>query len=215
MEVSYAVTTAPSVDEVLSRLEELYPDPHCRLAYDTPLELLVGAIMAAQCDENVVNEALKTLFEVYPTALDLAEAPRHEIEYIIRPIGFYRQKARYIQMTCQMLVREFDSVVPEEMSDLLRLPGVARKIANLLMAELYGVYEGIAVDMCVKRVSRRLGWSRGNSPERIERELMRLWPKERWHDASRLIMCHGRQICRPQPDCAACPLQAMCPGAHQ
>lgn len=214
MEVSYSVMTAASVDEALQRLQVQYPDYHCRLRYESPLQLLVGAILAAQCDEAEVNEIIPKLFAVFPTAEALSRAARPDIEHLIRPTGFYRQKARYLQMTCEMLVREYDGVVPDNMSDLVRLPGVARKIANLIMAELYGVNEGIAVDMCVKRVARRLGWSRGNSPERIERELMQLWPESKWHVASRILMCHGRNVCRPQPQCTKCSVNDMCPDSR-
>ena len=186
-----------------------------KLNYGNPFELLVAAILLPQAEVAEVNEATEALFDAYPTPQAMVAANRRDIEKYIRRIGFYRQKSKYLQLASRMLLMHHDGEVPGELQDLTRLPGVARKTANFIMAELYDVAEGVIVDTRVSRVAKRLGLARGKSAEAIENQLMRVMPKEDWLDMPQLMIAHADTVCDLNaPGCADCPLKSMCPSAE-
>lgn len=207
--------TAPAGERlpfILQRLRQAHPDAHCALNYDSPLHLLVATILSAQCTDERVNQVTPVLFARYPDAPALAAADRAALEEVVRSTGFYRQKARYIQETAHLLVTQHGEQVPDEMAALLKLPGVARKTANVVLGEIYGKAEGVVVDTHVKRLSQRLGLTTATTPEKIEQDLMALLPRSAWIEISHLLIFHGRRICAARrPDCAHCPLLALCP----
>lgn len=210
--------TAPDPDyvqEVIARLRETHPDAHCELNYETPMQLLAATILSAQCTDERVNSVTPELFDRYPTVEAFAEADQTEVEEIVRPTGFFRQKARYIRGAAQRLLSEHGGEIPEEMDRLLELPGVARKTANVVLGEIYGIAEGITVDTHVKRLARRLGLTEETDPVKVERDLMAIIPRESWIEISHLLIFHGRRICFARnPNCPGCPLNDICPSAE-
>lgn len=206
--------TATHVQLVIERLRQVHPDAHCELNYETPLHLLVAVILSAQCTDVRVNKVTPALFARYQTAADFAGADRAELEELIRSTGFFRQKARFIQECCQRLLHTYGGVIPDNMDDLLALTGVARKTANVVLGEIYGIAEGITVDTHIKRLSGRLGWSSGSSPQKVEKDLMQIIPKESWIEIAHLLIFHGRRVCDARkPDCPNCTLNDVCPSA--
>lgn len=200
--------------ELIRRLRERHPEAHCELNYQTPFQLLVAVILSAQCTDVRVNQVTPLLFARFPTPSDLAQAERGEVEEIIRPTGFYRQKARFIQETAQKLVGKYGGEVPASLPDLLSLSGVARKTANVVLGEIYGIAEGVVVDTHVKRLSNRLGLTDQSDPQKIEQELMQLIPREEWVQIAHLLIFHGRRVCfARKPDCSNCSLADICPSA--
>jgi endonuclease-3 len=196
------------------RLRETHPDAHCALNYGTPLQLLVATILSAQCTDVRVNMVTPALFEQFPDVEALAAADREALEEAIRSTGFYRQKARYIQETAQRLLDEHGGKVPDSMEELLQLTGVARKTANVVLGEIFGKAEGVVVDTHVKRLSQRLAFTEESSPEKVERDLMALLPRELWIEISHLLIFHGRRICEARtPKCGECPVADLCPSA--
>lgn len=205
----------PSITELLQRLRTAYPDAHCELNYETPLQLLVATILSAQCTDERVNQVTPGLFAAYKTAMDFAAANRDSLEEAIRPTGFYRQKARFIQEAAQTLVHRHGGEIPDTMDELLKLTGVARKTANVVLGEIYGHAEGITVDTHVKRLAKRLGLTAEDDPVKVERDLMALVPQESWIEISHLLIFHGRRVCfARRPNCAGCSLQDLCPSAE-
>lgn len=205
---------AAYVRELIERLRAAHPDAHCELNYTTPHELLVATILSAQCTDERVNQVTPALFARYPTPQAFAAAARDELEAAVRPTGFYRQKARYIHEASRIIVHTHGGAVPDDMNELLELPGVARKTANVVLGEVYGKAEGITVDTHVKRLAQRLGLTTAVNPERIERELMALIPRASWIEIAHLLIFHGRRICSARkPDCPNCPLNDICPSA--
>jgi endonuclease-3 len=205
---------AERLPAILSRLREAHPDAHCALDYQAPWQLLVATIMSAQTTDERVNQVTPALFARYPDPAALAGADREDVERLIQPTGFFRQKARYIQETCQRLVEEHGGEVPAEMAALLSMSGVARKTANVILGEIFGLSEGVVVDTHVKRLARRLGLAEGETPEQIEQEMMALLPPDLWIEISHLLIYHGRRICHARrPDCLHCPLVDFCPSA--
>ncbi|MFQ6065032.1 MAG: endonuclease III, partial [Candidatus Bathyarchaeia archaeon] len=179
-----------------------------------PLELLVATILAAQCTDERVNEVTKQLFKKYRTAEDYAKANLEELENDIKPTGFYRVKAKRLKECCKMLAEEYNSEVPRDIDELTKLPGVARKTANLVLSNAFGINEGIAMDTHVRRLSKRLGLSKEKHVDKIERDLMELIPKEKWFDFTYLIVAHGRNVCTAKkPRCGECLLKELCPSA--
>jgi endonuclease-3 len=200
--------------EILLRLKRHYPNSKCTLHYQTPLQLLVATILSAQCTDERVNQVTPELFRRFPDAQALATAPREEIEALIRPTGFYRNKAKHIQETCRKILTDFGGQVPRTMPELLTLPGVARKTANVVLAHAFGINAGVTVDTHVKRLSRRLGLTEHEDPVRIERDLMQLLPQVDWENWSLRLIEHGRAICTArQPLCQQCFLADLCPSA--
>ena len=204
------------VQTVLQRLQETHPDAHCELNYETPLQLLVATILSAQCTDVRVNQVTPSLFAKYPHVTAFAAADRAELEAIIRPTGFFRQKAMFIQETAVSLLQNHGGTIPDEMAQLTQLKGVARKTANVVLGEIYGKAEGITVDTHVKRIAHKLGLtSTDKDPVKVERELMAIIPQEEWINISHLLIFHGRRICiARRPDCPNCPLNDICPSAE-
>lgn len=209
--------TAPDpdyVDEVVARLRAAHPDAHCELNYETPMQLLAATILSAQCTDERVNMVTPVLFERYPTTEALAGADQDELEEIVRPTGFYRQKARYIRESAGLVLQNHGGQMPQEMDSLLKLPGVARKTANVVLGEIYGIADGVTVDTHVKRLSKRLGLTEKTDPVKVERDLMAVIPQEAWIDISHLLIFHGRRVCFARnPNCAGCSLNDICPSA--
>jgi endonuclease-3 len=200
--------------KIIRLLEREHSDAKIALNYANPLELLVATILSAQCTDKRVNIVTKVLFKKYRIAEDYANADLKELEQDIRSAGFYRNKARNIRKCCQKLIEEYSSGVPETMNELLELPGVARKTANIVLQNAYGVIEGIAVDTHVRRLSTRLGLTQNKDPNKIEQDLMDIVPKKSWMHITDLLIFHGRRICEAKkPKCQACVLSELCPSA--
>ena len=198
--------------KIIERLKAAYPEARIALKFSNPLELLVATILSAQCTDERVNQVTRQLFKKYRSAKDYAEAPLEELAEDIRPTGFYQQKARYIKEACRMIVEEFGGEVPRNMDDMLKLPGVARKTANIVLANAYGIVEGIPVDTHVRRLAKRLGFSNEKDPNKIEQDLMAIIPREDWGFIPYVFQQHGRQICKAKkPLCAKCVVRDLCP----
>ena len=202
------------VAELLAILQHTYPDARCGLDFTTPLELLIATILSAQCTDERVNLVTRTLFQRYRTIEDYATADPEELARAIQPTGFYRQKARSIQRCCDILLTQYGGSIPETMEELVRLPGVGRKTANVILGNALHRPQGIAVDTHVKRLTRRLGLTTATNPDKIEQDLMTLVPREAWTLFSHLLIFHGRTLCKARaPQCAVCPVQHLCPSS--
>lgn len=200
--------------EILIRLQRLYPHATCSLHHSTPLQLLVATILSAQCTDERVNRVTPVLFSRFPDARSLANADLTELENLVRSTGFYRHKAKNIQAACRMIITDFNGEVPQQMEQLLQLPGVARKTANVVLAHAFGINAGVTVDTHVKRLSQRLGLTKHTDPIRIERDLMQLVPQPDWENWSIRLIYHGRAVCKARnPACQACQLADICPSA--
>ncbi|TLY21883.1 MAG: endonuclease III [Nitrospirae bacterium] len=200
-----------TTERLLKLLDEEFPSPRVALHYKTPLQLLVATILSAQCTDERVNQVTKGLFAQYRTAKDYAKADPAKLEKEIRPTGFYKAKARSLIKTGQALVSRFGGEVPQTMEELVTLPGVGRKTANVILGNCFGV-PGVVVDTHVKRVTRRLGLVDTDDPEKIEVALQRLLPKDVWTRASHQLLLHGRHICQARaPKCHECRLYDLCP----
>ncbi len=196
---------------ILRRLARAYPDAHCALTFRNPLELLVATILSAQCTDSRVNRLTPALFARYPDAAAFAAADRKELERLIKPTGFFRNKARNILRCCQQLVERHGGQVPGTMKELVQLTGIGRKTANVILGNAFAT-PGIPVDTHVGRLSRRLGLSEHTNPVKVERDLMGLVPKKHWSMFAHRMIFHGRQVCRARrPRCEACHLAGVCP----
>jgi endonuclease-3 len=204
------------VTALLVRLSEAYPEAECALEHQSPWELLVATILSAQCTDVRVNMVTPALFAKYPRPEDYLAAPVEELEQDIHSTGFYRNKAKSIRGAAQMLVEQFGGELPRTMEEMLLLPGVARKTANVVLGTAFGLAEGIAVDTHVRRLSGRLGLTRHDDPDKIERDLMALAPREQWINLSHRLILHGRQVCHARkPSCSACALAELCPSVEK
>jgi len=200
--------------KIIRLLKKEHPDAKIALKYSNPLELLIATMLSAQCTDERVNKVTGNLFKKYWSAQDYAEAELEELESDIRPTGFYRNKAKNLKKSCRMIVEEFNSKVPGNMNDLLKLPRVARKTANMVLSNAYGLVEGIAVDTHVKRLAQRLGLTENKTAEKIERDLMKAIPRREWFPITYLLIDHGRKICTAKkPKCQICVLNKICPSA--
>lgn len=200
--------------EIMDRLKNHYPNAKTALDFRNPLEMLVATILSAQCTDKRVNEVTKTLFIKYRDVKDYIHANPGELEKDIRSAGFYRNKARAIIGSAAMIEDKFDGIVPKTMDEILKLPGVARKTANVVLSEAYGVIEGIAVDTHVIRLSKRLALSKQITPENIEQDMMKTYPKSDWYAVCNTLISHGREICNAKkPKCGECFLSDICPSA--
>lgn len=213
-----AATSAPvrgkkaQARRVLQALKETYPDADCELNFTSPLELLVATILSAQCTDVRVNQVTSTLFKKYRTARDYAEADQAVLEDELRPTGFFRQKAMSVRGSGKKLVEEFGGEVPRKLEQLTRLPGVARKTANVVLGTAYGIASGIVVDTHVRRLAHRWGLSDEEDPEKVERDLVALIPKHDWVYFGHATIWHGRRQCfARKPACATCPMLGFCP----
>jgi endonuclease III len=210
-------TARPPVhpSDLLSRLKALYPDARCALEHRNAFELLCATILSAQCTDVRVNLVTPTLFARYPSAFELARANPSDVEEIIKSTGFFRNKTRSLIGMAQALVADHKGEVPRTMEELRKLPGVGRKTANVVLGNAYSVNEGVTVDTHVARLSGLLGLSRESEPEKIEAELMRLFPRDEWALLSHLLIFHGRNVCiARRPRCGECVLAQLCPSAR-
>jgi endonuclease III len=210
------VTQKQRAIAILDRLKHLYPDATCSLNYETPVQLLVATILSAQCTDERVNLVTPALFARFPDAAAFACAEIEEIEQLIRSTGFYRNKAKNIHGACCRIMDVYAGAVPQTMDDLLSLPGVARKTANVVLANAFGIHVGVTVDTHVKRLSYRLGLTKQTDPVRVERDLMPLLPQPDWENWSIRLIYHGRAVCMARnPQCDRCQLADLCPSANQ
>ncbi len=200
------------INKILALLKKTYPNARIALNFSNPLEILLATILSAQCTDKRVNIVTKKLFAKYKTVQDYANADLKRFEQEIRSTGFYRNKAKNIIESAKKIIKEFGGRVPDRMEDLLKLPGVARKTANIVLFNGFGKIEGIAVDTHVKRLSQRLGLTKNNNPEKIEKDLMDLLDRKEWGEFSYLLIEHGRNIClAKKPKCNECVLKNICP----
>lgn len=221
MAIIEGVSTAPSGETELAKvrrarkmyriLGETYPDAHCELDFKTPLQLLVATVLSAQTTDVAVNKVTPVLFAKYPNARAIAEADPAEMENIVHPLGFYRAKTRSVIGLGRALLEKFDGEVPRKLDQLVQLPGVGRKTANVVLGNAFGV-PGITVDTHFGRLARRFGWTTSESPEVVEAEVGALFPRKDWSMLSHLLIWHGRRCCEAKkPQCWRCPLATVCP----
>jgi endonuclease-3 len=200
------------IERINQILHQTYPESRTALTHRNPLQILVATILSAQCTDERVNQITPKLFQKYKSAEDFARADQGELEEEVRSTGFFRNKAKNIIGASTRIVEDFSSKVPDNMADLITLPGVARKTANIVLSSGYQKSEGIAVDTHVKRLSGRLGLSKENNPDKIEQDLLAIVPREDWIDFNYMLVNHGRQVCQSRkPRCAECPLNHLCP----
>ena len=196
---------------ILKGLDEAYPNAECALTHRSPWELLVATILSAQCTDVRVNMVTPELFRRFPTPQKMAKATLQQIEALIRTTGFYHNKAKSIQGAARKVISEFGGQVPQTLAELITLPGVARKTANVVLGVCFGKAEGVVVDTHVFRIARRLGLAKAETPDKVEQELMRILPQSRWIDFSHQIIHHGRQVCDARkPKCDRCNLEQLC-----
>jgi endonuclease-3 len=201
---------------ITAELRNLYPDAKCSLNFSNPLELLIATQLSAQCTDERVNIVTRDLFQKYRGVEDYATVSQEELEQDIRSTGFYRNKAKNIRAACQRIITNYDGEVPRTMADMLTLPGVARKTANVVLGNAFGIVEGFVVDTHIGRLARRFGWTTDEDPVKIEKDLMRVTPREDWLDLSHLMIFHGRAICQARkPLCEQCSLSKLCPSAFK
>lgn len=205
---------------VIRILKETYPDATVALRFSTPLECLIAVILSAQSTDKKVNEVTEPLFRKYRTAEDWLRVPEEQLRQELKPTGFFNQKTGAVREACRMIVEEFDGRVPDSIAGLVRLPGVARKTANIVLGNSYPEKletdpdRGVAVDTHVKRVAGRLGFTRNKDPNKIERDLMEILPRDEWFSFTYVLIEHGRAICKaPTPKCEICPVNHLCPSS--
>lgn len=197
--------------EIIEILKKAYPDAKCSLDFSTPFEMLVAVILSAQCTDERVNKTTPAIFAKYSMPEDFDEMPLEVLEELIHPCGFYKNKSKNIKLTAKKIVEEYNSQVPDTMEDLLTLPGVGRKTANVVMLEAFNKPQGIAVDTHAKRLSNRIGFSSEETPEKIEQDLLKLFPYEYLKDVNHILIYHGRAICTARsPKCEQCPINKLC-----
>jgi endonuclease III len=206
--------------EVIRRLKKAYPDAKVALHFTNPLEMLVATILSAQCTDERVNQVTKILFQKYRTPEDYVKVPLEELAADVRPTGFFNQKAKAIQGACRKIIEEYGGEVPQTIAELITLPGVARKTANIVQGNSYPERHrrdpdaGIAVDTHVRRVARRLGVTPNTDPDKIERDLTKIIPKRDWFSFTYVLIDHGRKVCKaPTPRCEVCPVNDLCPSS--
>src|SRR5713101_2574654 len=213
-EVNDVMGAGQRINTLVERLAAAYPEATCSLDHQSPFELLVSTILSAQCTDERVNMVTPALFAKYRRPEDYLAVPAEELEQDIRSTGFYRNKAKSIRGAAQLLVDRFGGEMPRTMEEMLALPGVARKTANVVLGTAYGLAEGIAVDTHVRRLSGRLGLTEHDDPVKIERDLMAFVPRDGWISISHRLILHGRQVCHARkPECARCTLADLCPSA--
>ncbi|MBD2233972.1 endonuclease III [Phormidium tenue] len=200
--------------EILLRLKRLYPEAPCSLDFANPLQLMIATMLAAQCTDERVNLVTPALFAAYPDVYAFAEADIADLEQLVKSTGFYRNKAKNIRAACQRIITEYNGEVPPRMDDLVTLPGVARKTANVVLAHGFGINAGVTVDTHVKRITNLLGLTKHADPVKIERDLMKLLPQPDWENWSIRLVYHGRAVCNARnPKCSMCELADLCPSA--
>ena len=206
------MTNKEKLSEILKRLKKEYPHPQTALRFSDPFQLLAATILSAQATDVLVNRITENLFKKYKTVKDYANAPLEALQKDVSSINFYKTKAKNIQASATLIIEKFGSKVPKTMEELISLPGVARKTANIVLTDAYGINEGIAVDTHVKRLAYRLGLTKNEDPVKIEQDLMALTPKDEWGNISHLLIFHGRNICQAKkPKHSECVLFEICP----
>jgi endonuclease-3 len=202
--------------KIYDRLLAAYPDAKCALDFDKPIQLLIATILSAQSTDKTVNTVTPALFRKFRTAEQFANADLSELENMVHSTGFFRNKARSIQGACRIIAEEHAGKVPQEMDQLLKLPGVARKTANVVLGVAFGKAEGVVVDTHVQRLSVRLNFTMESRPDKIEEDLMKLFPREKWIHLSHLLIHHGRALCQARrPKCLECPIEDLCKSADK
>jgi endonuclease-3 len=202
------------VKPIIQALKKQYPTATCALNHTSPLELLIATILSAQCTDERVNIVTATLFRKYRGCEDYAVAPQAELEKDINSVTFFRNKAKAIQKTCQILLEKYDGHAPRTLEELVELPGVGRKTANVVLGTAFGIPTGVVVDTHVARLSQRLGLTSNLLPEKIEADLMEIIPQKEWIDFSHRMICHGRQVCKARkPACEICVVEKLCPSS--
>jgi len=205
---------APHATEVMARLRRAHPDAHCELDYETPLQLLVATILSAQCTDKRVNMVTPVLFRTFPTAAAIGDAPTEQLEDVIRSTGFFRNKAKNLIGLGKALVERHGGEVPDSMDELVKLPGVGRKTANVVLGNAFRRSEGVVVDTHVGRLAIRLGLTREQDPVKVERELMPLFPRDEWTNVAHVLIFHGRRVCDARaPRCDVCVVADICPSS--
>lgn len=200
-----------NIKNFMDTLKNTYPDAKCSLDFSTPFELLVAVILSAQCTDERVNKTTPSIFSRYSSPEDFAKINITELEQLIHSCGFYKNKAKNIKATANIIVEKFNSHVPSTMEDLISLPGVGRKTANVVLLNAFGIAKGIAIDTHAKRISNRLGFTHENDPEKIEKDLLKVFPKEYLKDINHLFVYHGRNFCTARnPRCNDCTLKDFC-----
>ncbi|MCI9093457.1 MAG: endonuclease III [Coprobacillus sp.] len=203
--------TKKEATEILNILRNHYPEATCSLDFKSPFQMVIAVMLSAQCTDERVNKTTPLLFKDYGTPEKMAKMDIKELENIIHPCGFYKNKAKNALACSQVLVEKYNSIVPNNMEDLMSLPGVGRKSANVIMLEAFGDAQGIAVDTHARRISNKIGFSSKAEPEKIEQDLLKQFPKEDWKDVNHLFVWHGRYTCIARnPKCDKCPLQKHC-----
>ena len=196
---------------IIETLKKMYPDAKCSLDFSTPFQMLVSVVLSAQCTDERVNKTTPSIFSKYSTPQDFADMDIELLEELIHPCGFYKTKAKNLKRTAQILVEKYDGIVPNNMEDLMSLPGVGRKSANVIMLEAFDLPQGIAVDTHCKRIANRLGFSSESDPAKIEQDLLKVIPKEYYKDVNHIFIWHGRNVCTSQKTkCDSCKLQQYC-----
>lgn len=199
------------VIEIFEILKKEYPDAKCSLDFNSPFEMMIAVMLSAQCTDERVNKVTAEFFPHYHTPQDFADMPLEKIESLIHSCGFYHNKAKNMKLASQKILRDFNGKVPHTMNELMSIPGVGRKSANVVMLEAFNDPQGIAVDTHAKRLSNRIGFSKKSEPEKIEQDLLKLIPKKYWKDANHILIWHGRNVCKSQsPQCEKCPVHHLC-----
>lgn len=197
--------------EIIEKLKQTYPDAKCSLDFTTPFELLIAVILSAQCTDERVNKTTPSIFAKYNTPEDFAKMDLSLLEDLIHSCGFYKNKAKNIKATSQILLEKYDGKVPNTMEELTSLPGVGRKTANVVMLEAFNNPQGVAVDTHCKRISNRIGFSKESEPEKIEKDLLNQFDKKYYYDLNHILIWHGRNICSARnPKCESCPISSNC-----
>lgn len=197
--------------EIFELLKKQYPDAKCSLDFNTPFEMMVAVMLSAQCTDERVNKVTAEFFSKYNTPKAFADMPLEDIENLIHSCGFYKNKAKNLKLASQKILTEFNGEIPQTMEELMSIPGVGRKSANVIMLEAFNNPQGIAVDTHAKRISNRIGFSSAKEPQKIEQDLLKLFPKEYYYDANHILIWHGRNTCKAQkPNCENCCIKHLC-----
>ena len=197
--------------KIINKFKKSYPEATCSLDFSTPFELVIATILSAQCTDERVNKTTPSIFAVYSSPKDFAEMDLHTLETLIHSCGFYKNKAKNIKACAQKILNDFNGIVPNNYKDLMSLPGVGRKTANVVMLEAFGIADGIAVDTRAKRISNLIGLSYEKDPEKIEQDLLKIFPKKYLKDVNHLLVYHGRNTCiARKPNCNVCPIKNYC-----
>lgn len=200
-----------NAEKIIKKLIDFYPDAKCSLDFETPFQILVSVVLSAQCTDERVNKTTPDIFAKYPDAIDFVNMPIETLQELIHPCGFYKTKSKNLKLAAEKIVNDFDGEVPETMEELMSIPGVGRKSANVIMLEAFNKPQGIAVDTHAKRISNRIGLSSESEPTKIEQDLLKLIPKKYYKDVNHVLVWHGRNTCTAaKPKCDTCPVKQYC-----